>query len=180
MAARVRYNWGAIMSSRAARRAKSWIAHAQEGAPSPQAPFAREEVEGMIAACRTRLAKNPRNIYTMMSLGYHLIYIGEHRKAILLLDRAIELDPDNWLLHERRGTALLELGMYDDALEAFVRARSCSPGSTDPFSIGITLGLLGRKAEASRALGDAMPRDRKATLRGLSYMVARRALVIHG
>jgi len=180
MAARVRYNWGAIMSSRAARRAALWIRRAQEGAPSPQAPLAPEEIDGMMAACRKRLEANPDNVYAMMSMGCHLVYVGRHREAILLLDRLIGLEPGNRLAHAQRGAALLELGMYGDALEAFVRAQAGSPTTADSFNIGITLGLLGRKSEAGRVIEAAIERDPKGAGQSLLFCDAHRALDIHG
>lgn len=174
------YDWDAMLSSRAARRAIDWVGRAQGSAPSPQAPLSLEEIEGMIAVCEKRLRANPNNIYAMMSMGCHLVYIGSYMKAILLLDRLIGLDPKNRLAHAQRGAALLELGVFEDALEAFERARSCSPDPADPFNVGIALGFLGRKEEAGRMIKDAVARDPKKARLGLSRCDASRALNMHG
>lgn len=174
------YDWDAIMAGPHARRAVRWVGGALEGAPSPQAPLSPEEVEGMSAEPKKRLAANPDNVYAMMSLGSYLVYTGRYREAILLMDRLIGLDPRNRQGHAHRGAALLELGLFEDALEAFVRARSCSPDPADPFNIGITLVLLGRREEASRVIDDGVARDPKRARQGMSNCNARRALSIHG
>lgn len=180
MAGKGGYDWGAIMAGSAARRAARWIGRELEGAPSPQAPIEREENARMMAVWQRELDANENNVDAMMGVAYHLIYIGEHMEAILLLDRAIALEPGSRTLHERRGTALLELGLYADALDAFVRARSCYPAPTDGFDMGIAHALLGNKAEASRIINASIMRNPERARQGMVYSNARRALEIHG
>jgi len=146
------YDWDAIMSSSHAKRALGTIRAELDGAPNSQVPLGRAEAAKTVEALDRRLLANPQDVLAMAGRGFYLTYIGRHKEAILELDRAIALDPRCRMAHAYRGAALLELGLYGDALEAFELARSCSPEPVDHFNIGITLRLLDRKLEASRAI----------------------------
>ncbi|MDD9818986.1 MAG: tetratricopeptide repeat protein [Gammaproteobacteria bacterium] len=173
------YDWDAIMSSSHARRALGTIRAELDGAPNSQVPLGRAEAAKTVEALDRRLLANPQDVLAMAGRGFYLTYIGRHKEAILELDRAIALDPRCRMAHAYRGAALLELGLYGDALEAFELARSCSPEPVDHFNIGITLRLLDRKLEASRAIKMARSLDPKKVRWNFLNCNARRALALH-
>jgi len=61
-----------------------------------------------------------------------LIYVleSEFEEAIVELDKAIELDPNNPSYHYNKGRILDELGRYEDAIEEFDKAIELNPNNS--------------------------------------------------
>src|SRR5205085_413274 len=69
------------------------------------------------------LAMNPNNAQAANDLAW--IYTDakkDHKAAVELADKAIQLDPDNYHLRDTRGVTLMNLGRQRDARADFQRA----------------------------------------------------------
>jgi tetratricopeptide (TPR) repeat protein len=68
------------------------------------------------------LSEQPRNFDALHLLGVIAAVTGELERAVDLMGRAIEIDPNQQAARNNRGTALLELGRSEAALAEFDRA----------------------------------------------------------
>jgi len=85
---------------------------------------------------------------------------GTADEALVRVDEALKENPENPGLWFRRGSLLVELERWADALEAFRQAESRDPAFPRlNEALAFTLGKLGRPAEAAeahrRAVADA-------------------------
>ena len=82
-------------------------------------------------------------------LGFELGYNPDTRKeALEHFERAIELGRNDAWVYEMRGTLLLDLGRYEEALESFRKAYSLNDDGWYLYSIGRCLRRLERYEEA--------------------------------
>ena len=82
-------------------------------------------------------------------LGFELGYNQDTRKeALEHFERAIELGRNDAWVYEMRGTLLLDLGKYEEALESFRKAYSLNKDGWYLYSIGRCLRRLERYEEA--------------------------------
>jgi tetratricopeptide (TPR) repeat protein len=84
------------------------------------------------------------------------------RAGAALARRALELDPENGSAYGALGDALLNLGRYDQAFEAYDRMAVLSPGIASYTRIANARELLGRPAAALEADALAPDADRSA------------------
>ncbi len=69
----------------------------------------------------------------------------ELEKSLALYDKALQRDPDDPSLHNRRGGVLRNLGRYEEALAAYHEALRLDPGNAIFFTNrALTLHALGR------------------------------------
>lgn len=77
----------------------------------------------------------------------------EFADAVTLAEQAIAIDPQFWISHIQLGQAYEQLGEYDSALDALVRAQHLSNGNSKTISLrGYTLARMGRIKEAEDVL----------------------------
>ena len=73
----------------------------------------------------TRWKENAREHYNMANTCYHQ---GHKERALSLLNKAIELDPELAPAYLNRGSINDDLGYYDDAIRDYTRALDLQPG----------------------------------------------------
>jgi tetratricopeptide (TPR) repeat protein len=75
--------------------------------------------------------------------------LGEHRRAIADLDRAIDLDPQYAAAYHNRGIAYKKLGEYRRAIADYDRAIELNPQYTDAYySRGLAHKEIGNRQQA--------------------------------
>lgn len=89
------------------------------------------------------------------------IYVSARQpgEAIRHLDEALQLSPMLDLAHLQRGHALLQKGMYDEALAAMQRATELGGGRDAPH-LAYAHALAGDTSTARRMLADSCQRQR--------------------
>lgn len=117
------------------------------------------------------LRKNPRDAEARLLFSTALFMGGQTQKAIVELDRALELDPDlrqGWL---NRGALELAEGDYAAAQRAFEEAERIDPSAGDnDLNIGTALLLQGDVAAATGRFRAYL--ERNATSAEAYYLVA--------
>ena len=81
---------------------------------------------------------------------------GEYDQALVLLERALNIDnkyAPGWLW---RGSWLLKAGLYEEAIAAFERANELNPGVESEFGLAQVLIPLGRYNEALEKLNTVL------------------------
>jgi tetratricopeptide (TPR) repeat protein len=84
------------------------------------------------------------------------------RDGLALARQAVELDPENGSAYGALGDALLNLGRYEQAFEAYDRMAVLSPGIASYTRVANARELLGRPAAAAEADTLAPEADRSA------------------
>ena len=105
--------------------------------------------------------------------GQSLYLARRYADAVEHLRRVLEINPDFWIALLQLGKSYERLGRYDEALEAFRKAREAG-GTTETLSVaGYTYAVSGRKSEAERTLQELM------THSGRSYVPPYNIALIH-
>jgi TolB-like protein/Tfp pilus assembly protein PilF len=128
----------------------------------------QQDYEEAIARLEDAVALNPSFAQAWYALGHTLIFCGREEEAIACLDRATELsprDPHIASFHAMRALAHFFLGDLDAAV-AFARQGARVPNAKHwPFAVqAAALGLLGREAEAQRAVAELRRRYPEYTI----------------
>jgi tetratricopeptide (TPR) repeat protein len=99
-------------------------ARAPRGATPPlaQRDLARETLLAETAA-------DPDDADLWSALAEAQAGAGDDAEALAAYDRAIAVDPDRWIAHFGRGTALVRLGRGDEAVDAWRRALALDPAN---------------------------------------------------
>lgn len=93
--------------------------------------------------------------------GAELVAEGEHEQARNVLEALIAREPSNEYAYFFLGAAHFELGHYDKALAAYVKAISLAPGYTGAMvNAAQTLRMLGRYDQAMRMANEVLKRDK--------------------
>jgi adenylate cyclase len=113
----------------------------------------RKEFEPAVVEARRSVALDPGHVEAWARLGHIVEQAGGPEEGLLLIEKALRLDPHHpfiypfWLGH-----ALLYLERDEEALSAFQRSRNRSPDFVAAHEFAAaTLALLGRLDEARRA-----------------------------
>lgn len=92
--------------------------------------------KGNLSTARAVLAEavelSPNDAKARMWLGSALFADARPREALEELDRALDNDPLNFVLHIRRALVLDAMGQYDAAVEAAMRALTLAPRHPNP------------------------------------------------
>ncbi len=98
---------------------------------------------------RATLARNPGSSLALVHLGNILSTRGEHGEALVLFERAGELNPHDYDAPNNLGCELVRLGRFEEAERAFQRSLQLNPLSPETNNnYGYNLVQLGRIAEA--------------------------------
>jgi tetratricopeptide (TPR) repeat protein len=82
---------------------------------------------------------------------------GDYRTALLLLEIALLRDPDDWKLHNNRGTVLDAMGLIEAGLYCYKKVLELNPTShTALYNIANSLVTLGREKEALQYYENAL------------------------
>lgn len=82
---------------------------------------------------------------------------GDYRTALLLLEIALLRSPDDWKLHNNRGTVLDAMGLIEAGLYCYKKVLELNPTShTALYNIANSLVTLGREKEALQYYENAL------------------------
>jgi Flp pilus assembly protein TadD len=97
-----------------------------------------ERHSGEFATARRTVARlmvvAPDHPGVLGEYGKILIAEGRNGEALAFLERAVELDPNEWSLHSARGVAYDLMGNHLDAQAAYERALAAKPGEPTVLS----------------------------------------------
>jgi predicted O-linked N-acetylglucosamine transferase (SPINDLY family) len=83
---------------------------------------------------KTILQSEPSNSSALHLLGVIALQTGQHKLAVELIDKAIEVNPNEASYYSNRGVALKELKLFDAAIISFGKAISLNPIYADAYS----------------------------------------------
>ena len=113
--------------------------------------WATVEIAGAKAAFEKALALDPNDVDALRGLGRLQAQIGYPESGLAMIDRAIERDPLNPIIHVNRGAPLDELGRRGEAIASMRRALELEPDMQPArSSLGVFLLNEGRVEEAHR------------------------------
>ncbi len=103
-------------------------------------------------AFREASALDPSDLLAVRGLATVALNRHEFRRALGLARRAHSLAPELAATHGTVGDALVELGRYDEAFQAFDRYAALKPGFGAYVRVAYAQELLGRSAEAEATM----------------------------
>jgi tetratricopeptide (TPR) repeat protein len=112
--------------------------------------FERKDYASALHIFRSVLSLRPDFADVLHHAGLCMIFLGQLEEGLLFLDRALEVNPAYIEAHINRALMLQELGRYDEAREAFDRARQHEEQSHGRFAAPVCT----RLANGHAALGD--------------------------
>jgi Tfp pilus assembly protein PilF len=122
------------------------------------------------------LKDDPKNPEVLDGLGVSMVMQGRFKDALVPLDKALSISPNNGSYRNNRGVARMELGQYAGAEEDFQAAES-SQNPDDRLSATINLGRLRQRQEnyaaAQEQFSIAIARDPKSYAAFIGRAVAR-------
>jgi tetratricopeptide (TPR) repeat protein len=123
----------------------------------------RKQYAGAEAAFREALAKDPNHAPSLNYLGYMLAERGERLdEAVSLVERALEIDPENGSYLDSLGWAYVQQKNYDKAEPLLRRAAAQLPSnSVVQDHLGDALWAMGRRGDAVTAWRLALDGDRE-------------------
>lgn len=117
-------------------------------------------VDDSIAELRKMLAKYPDDADALNALGYTLAdRTDQHDEALELIQRALEIKPDEPAIVDSLGWALYRVGRNDEALEQLQRAWDLRPDPEVGAHLGELLWVRGDESAARRIWKEAAERD---------------------
>jgi tetratricopeptide (TPR) repeat protein len=117
-----------------------------------------------VAFYREAVAAEPKNLLVTFKLALALDKTGDVDGERVLLNQAIQVDPDFALAQNQLGYLDSQSGDSASAEEHFRRALHAAPGYTQAWiSLAATLGMESRFPEAQRALASALQLDPQNT-----------------
>ena len=127
-------------------------------------------------AFRDCLKDDPKNPEVLDGFGVSMVMQGRYKDALVPLDKALTISPDNGSYRNNRGVARMELGQYKGAEEDFA-AAAASQNPDDRLSATINLGRLRQResnyAAAQELFSIAIARDPKSYAAFIGRAVAR-------
>ncbi len=102
---------------------------------------------------------------TWTAAGYYQCSIGKCNVAIKAYDKAIELNPQDFMALSGKGYALNSLKKFDEAIKVFDKALEINPQSSEDWNNkGFSLEKLGKSDEALKAYDKAVELDARNLL----------------
>lgn len=103
---------------------------------------ARRILEGVVR-------EHPRDVTALNNLAAVMVQLGDAQAALGLLDRAREIDPDQFATYINRAAAEMNLGLPEDAISSATRAIELSRSVGRPYFVRAQAYVaLGRHLEA--------------------------------
>lgn len=111
--------------------------------------------EEAVAEARRAAEIAPREAPTRAGLGYRLYWARHYDEAVAELTAALEIDRTLETAHYFIGRARVQQGRFDEAYEAFARAKELSPRDANLDSARAYLeAVAGRRNQAEKILSD--------------------------
>ena len=127
-------------------------------------------------AFRDCLKDDPKNPEVLDGFGVSMVMQGRYNDALVPLDKALTISPENGSYRNNRGVARMELGQYKGAEEDFTAAEA-SQNPDDRLSATLNLGRLrqreGNYVAAQEQFAIAIARDPKSYAAFIGRAVAR-------
>ncbi len=127
-------------------------------------------------AFRDCLKDDPKNPEVLDGFGVSMVMQGRYKDALVPLDKALTISPENGSYRNNRGVARMELGQYKGAEEDFAAAEA-SQNPDDRLSATLNLGRLrqreGNYVAAQEQFAIAIARDPKSYAAFIGRAVAR-------
>ena len=102
---------------------------------------------------------------TLVNHGNDFVKSGKYDEALKAFDKAIELNPQNPIALDGKGTALYNLNKSNEELKAFDKAIELNPQDTIALNgKGIALRDLGKSDEALKAFDKAIELNPQDTI----------------
>ncbi|MEM7611559.1 MAG: tetratricopeptide repeat protein, partial [Pseudomonadota bacterium] len=118
-----------------------------------------DRLDDAIAAFRDAADAYPNSATSLNALGYTLAdRTTKYREAEKLIDRALELDPDNSAIIDSKGWVLFRRGRFEEARGYLERAWADFQDPEVAAHLGETLWRLGEEDEARKLLQEAWQR----------------------
>ncbi len=118
-----------------------------------------QEREKAIAQFELARAVDPLASFPIAMMGAAMSTFGRDADALELLDQANAMEQDNMLAAWSRGSALVGLGRYDEAVESFENAADLTRrGAHVLGALGFGLAKAGRRSEAEAVLAELSAR----------------------
>ncbi|MEL7310566.1 MAG: tetratricopeptide repeat protein [Pseudomonadota bacterium] len=120
----------------------------------------KDEVDEAVEVFRSVVDMYPESANALNSLGYTLAdRTRKFREAEKLIDKALELEPDNAAIIDSKGWVLFRRGKYKDAREYLERAYEQFPDAEVAAHLGEVMWKMGDEEAARELLQEAYRRD---------------------
>lgn len=114
-----------------------------------------DRLDWMERDLRAILARDPDDPQALNALGYTLAdRTNRHEEALKLVERALELSPDDFYILDSMGWVLYRLGRLEEARDYLEKARALRDDPEVAAHLGEVLWVMGRK-EAARDVWDS-------------------------
>jgi tetratricopeptide (TPR) repeat protein len=133
-----------------------------------------DRTDESLAESRRALDCDPLGLVLNMHMGWHLLYLREHERAIEQCTKTLELDPTFILAHTFKGQAHEQLGEFANAITAFEKAVELSRRHpTYLADLGHGFAIAGRQTDAMNVL------DEMKDISSRRYVAARSFAEVH-
>ncbi len=106
---------------------------------------------------RRIIAKDPEHSQALNALGYTLAdRTDRYQEAYELIERALELNPDDFYILDSMGWVLYRLGRHEEAVRYLRRAMAIRPDSEVAAHLGEVLWVMGEKQAAKEIWDTAL------------------------
>lgn len=120
----------------------------------------RDQVDAALEDLRYLVDSQPDNPMFLNALGYTLAdRTQRYDEALVLIERALEMDPDDIATTDSMGWVLYKLGRYDEAIVFLRRAYAAQPDGEIGAHLGEVLWVSGDRDEARRIWREAQSVD---------------------
>jgi eukaryotic-like serine/threonine-protein kinase len=114
---------------------------------------------------------NPLSLISNAQVGWAYFFAGRNEEGVAACLKVIEMDPNFFSARRYYGLILEQKGMYEQAIEQFVKAREQSGGSAVVVAaLGHAYALAGKRHEAEKIIEELL--DPSKPRRGSSYDIA--------
>lgn len=127
--------------------------------------YAQRDTAGVIARADSALARNPRNIDTLIAAAGAHVGLWRYNDAIEIYTRGMKIAPRNARLYRHRGHRYISVRRFKDAIRDLERGRKLDPLSYDiAYHLGLAHYMSGNFKAAAREYGRcfASAKDPKA------------------
>ncbi len=120
----------------------------------------RDQIDAALEDLRYLVENQPDNPMFLNALGYTMAdRTDRHEEALVLIERALEIDPDDIAATDSMGWVLFKLGRYEESIHYLRIAYAAQPDGEIGAHLGEVLWVSGDRAEARRIWREAQAAD---------------------